>query len=146
MKLKSFFQFAVHWMPQFFKNKIKFFKNRNSFDSLKKNEEEWRLYTLNRLQLKNLVDKNIHFHFFQLEEFSLNYDKEIEVFLKKAKRIEKEKLVLDLNVQDLQQPIVLICERGLISKQAFQELRKKGFINVYFVEGGLQKLLEKSES
>lgn len=143
MKLNRFFQFIIKGLSGFLQSRIKIFKSVNF---VKQNDEEWKLYTLNRFQLKNLVEKNIYFHFFQLEDFSLFCDKDTKLLLEKVKRREKEKLVLQLDDEDLKQPIVLICEKGFISKQVFQVLRAKGFINVYFVEGGLAELLKNNEN
>lgn len=56
-------------------------------------------------------------------------------------RKEEGKLLSDLGDQDLKQPIVLICDKGFVSKKIAQELQNKGFINVYFIEGGLKGLL-----
>ena len=142
MKFKDFFPLRLSKLSQFFRKRVRSLKSLYSFNFIKRDEEDWKLYTLSRTQLKNLIDKNIHFHFFQLEDFSIVYEKEAALLLKKAKRVEKGKLVLELRDQDRQQPIVLICEGALISKQVFQELRQKGFINVYFIDGGLKKLME----
>ena len=106
-----------------------------------KKEELAELYSLNKGQLKNLVDKNIQFGFFQLEDFSIPCDPKTKALLKKAKRVTKKKLWLSLKNQDLKQPVVLICAKGLVSKKMSQKLRDKKFVNVYFVEGGLKGLL-----
>ena len=111
-------------------------------DSKKTNEDELDLYSLNRYQLKNLLDKNVYFRFFQLEDFSYSYNKEIEHLLKKVEKKVEETLLLDLKDQDLKQPIVLICDKGFASRPVAQKLRSRGFINVYFVQGGLKGLLE----
>jgi rhodanese-related sulfurtransferase len=39
-------------------------------------------------------------------------------------------------------PILCLCEDGLKSKSLADELSLQGFINAYFVEGGLVKLLQ----
>ena len=106
----------------------------------KKEGEDLSMYALNKYQLKNLTDKNIHFSFFQLEDFSSPCGKDIMFLLNKAERIEAKELLLNLKDQDLKQPVVLICNKGSLSVKTAQELRVKGFLNVYFVEGGLQGL------
>lgn len=118
-------------------------KQLKNYKTLSK--EEIDLYSLNRYQLKNLIDKNIYFGFFQLEDFSFSYDKSVEHLLNKVKRKNEKELLLDLKSQDLKQPLILICNRGYLSRTVAQKLRDQGFINVYFVEGGLKALLETEE-
>ena len=105
-------------------------------------EDDISLYALNRSQLKNLVDKNIHFGFFQLEDFSFPCDQEAKYLLQKAEKKTEGAILSDLKDQDLQQPLVLICNKGIISRKISQKLRDKGFVNVYFMGGGLKALLE----
>ena len=103
------------------------------------------IYSLNRYQLKNLLDKNIHFGFFQLEDCSFKYDPETEALLKRVQRTTGEELLFDLKDQDLQQPLVLLCKEGLMSKTIAQKLRDRGVINAYFVQGGIRALLKDEE-
>ena len=123
-------------------SRLKNFIPKRSKSCEKKTREEIDLYSLNRYQLKNLMDKNIHFGFFQLENFSCGYDRETEALLKKLKKKTEEELLSDLKDQDLKQPLVFICEKGFISKALAQKLRDHHFINVYFVKGGLKGLLK----
>jgi len=102
--------------------------------------DESNLYSLNSYQLQNLLDKNIQFHFFQIEDFFLKEDK--KKLLKKVQKIKEEELILSLKDQDLKQPLVLICKKGKRSKKLSQVLRDKGFINVYFIEKGWEGLLK----
>lgn len=103
--------------------------------------EELELFALNRFQLKNLVDKNISFSFFQLEDFSVDVDSLTKRILLKAEKKTGDELLLCLKKQDSSHAIVLICERGDISRKMAQNLRDKGFINAYFIKGGLIALL-----
>ena len=112
------------------------------------------IYSLDGYQLKNLLDKNIHFDFFQLDSFNegsgsflqKNQDilnkAEVKNQLKKAKLKTKEEILFQLKTEDFQKPIVLICQTGSDSKKLSQELRVKGFFNVYFLRKGLQSLTE----
>ncbi len=100
------------------------------------------LYALNRYQLKNLLDKNVYFRFFQVESFSFSYDRDIEYLLKKVKQKTKEELLMELKNQDLKQPLVLICNKGFVSQKLAQKLQNKGFVNAYCIAGGLKGLLE----
>lgn len=103
--------------------------------------DESDLYSLNRHQLKNLIDKNIHFGFFQVEDFA-PLEGEAVRLLEKAQRKTEEELLPELENQDLQKPLVLVCREGGISKRLSQKLRRQGFVNVYFVEEGRQGLLK----
>ena len=117
------------------------------------------LYALEEDQLKELLEKNISFDFFQLKaldqeelnrrelnpgELNPELLKPTEILdqslLKKAKLRSPEEIVLELKNTDLKHPIVLICPRGEQSQSFSQELRDKGFINVYFVKKGFQSL------
>ena len=145
------------------------------------------LYSLNYEQLKNLLDKNIQFGFFLLEDKASDTelksnnpsasdaelksnnpsasDTELKsnnpsasdtdlkrdnpltegpLILKKAKKTTDQELLLELKNQDLKQPLVLLCEEGERSCFVAKNLRDKGFINVYFVSGGVKALLKES--
>ncbi len=108
-------------------------------------EDDSALYGLNRFQLQNLVNKNIHFGFFQLEDFSGHLDPGAERLKQKAKRKSERALLMELKDQDLKQPLVLICDKGLVSKEMARKLRERGFVNVYFVDGGIQALSKAEE-
>lgn len=118
--------------------------SRGSSKSLQGKAADCDLYSLDRYQLKNLIDKNIRFIFFQIEDFSCDYDKSTQFLLMKAKRKAEEDLLSDLQSQEPKQPVVLICDKGGLSQKLSKKLRDNGFINVYFVKGGLKSLLENS--
>lgn len=107
-------------------------------------DEEDDIFSLSRFQLENLINKNIHFDFFQLENFSFDFGKKTEILLQQVKKKTEKELLSDLSDQDLQKPMVLICNKGLISKKTAEQLREKGFINVYFIKEGLQGLLKEA--
>ena len=152
---KLFFQLNIfrkkkfkRWRALIYKkifSRLKKFNPKQSKSCEKKAREEIDLYSLNRYQLKNLVDKNIHFGFFQLEHFSRDCDRETGALLKNLEKKTEEELLSDLKDQDLKQPLVFICEKGFISKELAQKLRDRHFINVYFVKGGLKGLLKDKE-
>lgn len=129
--------FIAFYLGKHFPNAGKL--NQNSNKNKPQLEE---MYSLNRYQLKNLLDKNIHFGFFQLEDFSFSADKKTEDLLKKAQRKTEQELLSDLKTEDFKQPLVLICEKGLFSQKLSQKLREKGFLNVYFIEGGMRQLVK----
>ena len=107
----------------------------------KKLNDEKALYALEHSQLVNLQYKNIHFLFFQLEDFPLFKDCGIKQLLQKAEKKEGRELLPLLKGKDLAQPIILICGKGRVSMKWANKLRDEGFINVYYVKDGLQGLL-----
>ena len=111
--------------------------------SLPEEAEDCSLYSLDRYQLKNLIDKNIRFSFFQIEDFSCHYDRLTQFFLMKTEKKTEKELLSNLKSQDSKQPMVLICDKGQLSQQLSKKLRSQGFVNVYFVKEGLRGLLEK---
>ena len=100
------------------------------------------LYSLDSFQLKNLLDKNIHFDFFQLDSLNEKIRGKMQKYLNKALLKTKKEILSELKTEDFKKPLVLICKTGHDSKVFSQELRKKGFVNVYFIKKGFQSLLE----
>ena len=92
MKFKDFFPLRLSKLSQFFHKRVRKLKSLCSFHFIKKDEEDWKLYTLSRTQLKNLIDKNIHFHFFQLEDFSIVYEKEAALFVKESQKAGEKRI------------------------------------------------------
>ncbi len=95
------------------------------------------LFSLNYSQLKSLIDKNIPFGFFYLGQNPLL---KREKLMKRAEQITISELFSRLKGQDIKKALVLLCDRGELSQEISQKLRDQGFINVYFVEGGFEKL------
>ena len=128
IKIKSFFYFL---------------KKKQSKKEKAQALSEEDIYSLDIYQLKNLLDKNIYFDFFQLDPLSENKDNKLSKYLQKAKLKTKEDILFQLKtVEDLKNPIVLICKTGKTSQVFSRELRDKGFVNVYFIKKGFQSLLE----
>ena len=130
-RLKSFFNFIKKYLIK-----------RNSKDQIKLDMSEEALYSLDGYQLKNLLDKNISFNFFQLEAFNKELNSNLKEVLKKMKLKNQQEILSELEGQDFKKPIVLICKTGDISIFFAKELRAKGFVNVYFMKKGFQSLTE----
>ena len=100
------------------------------------------LYSLDGYQLNNLLDKNIYFDFFQLDSLKGEINDELKKPLQKAELKTNEEILSQLKAEDFKKPIVLVCRTGKSSKALSQELRAKGFVNVYFMKKGFQSLIE----
>ena len=74
-------------------------KKAVSKDSPTQSLSEDDLYCLDGYQLKNLLDKNIHFDFFQLD--SVNENKQIKNLLKKAQLKDKKEILSQLRQSQL---------------------------------------------
>ncbi|MBC6415875.1 MAG: rhodanese-like domain-containing protein [Bdellovibrionales bacterium] len=98
------------------------------------------LYSLDGYQLKNLLDKNITFRFFCLE--SSVQDTGLNKVLQKAQFKSKQEILNFLQNQDLKQALVLVCDKGDLSRDFSKKLRQKGFINCYFLKKGFQSIKE----
>ena len=131
-RLKSFFNFI--------KKKIIIKKHSKNQINLVLSEED--LYFLDGYQLKNLLDKNIYFDFFQLDTFNEEINSKLKQVLKKTQLKTQKEILSQLQGKDLKKPIVLICKTGAVSMAFAKELRAKGFVNVYFMRKGFQSLIE----
>ncbi|MCY4321278.1 MAG: rhodanese-like domain-containing protein [Bdellovibrionaceae bacterium] len=126
--MKSFFVFL----------RQSFFNKKESKSKLLEDD----LYSLDKYQLNNLIEKNISFDFFQLESFSEDTKSSFNKYLQKARLQTKEDILSDLNQEDVKTPIILICKTGKSSQTFSRQLRDKGFVNVYFIKKGLESLVE----
>lgn len=113
----------------------KLFK-KSRHKSIKKPLGDEDLYSLDSQQLKDLIEKNISFDFFQLGSLNPS-DKPI---LPQAKIKSQEEIMSQLKSTPLNRPIVLVCPNGKLSRAFSATLRDKGFINVYFVKQGFSSL------
>ena len=95
-----------------------------SKDSPTQSLSEDDLYCLDGHQLKNLLDKNIHFDFFQLD--SVNENKQIKTLLKKARLKDKKEILSQL------------CQSQLFSVRGFSRGKKDS-------SGGEDRLIENSK-
>ena len=128
-------------------NKLKvlfhFFKKKKPNKQAIQTFSEDDLYSLDGRQLKNLLDKNIYFDFFQLDSLTEEIALKLKKYLQKAQLKTKEEVLFQLKEEkDFKKPIVLICERGESSKIFSRKVRTQGFTNVYFIKKGFQSLME----
>ena len=131
-RFKSFF----HLLKQYF------LKKKRSKSKKAQTVSEDDLYSLDAYQLKNLLDRNIYFDFFQLDSLNAEVNDELKKHLQKAQLKTQEEVLSQLEGEDVKKPIVLVCKTGEASKNFSRELRAKGFVNVYFMKKGFQSLLE----
>lgn len=125
------------------KNTVGFFYLKNKPVSkvpVINNQEEDEFYALEGYQLKNLMDKNINFHFFALDFVAQDFG--LSQVLKKAKHQAKEDILVDLQKLEVHknQPIVLVCKTGESSRLFSKELREQGFLNCYFLKKGFESV------
>ena len=104
------------------------------------NEED--IYCIEELQMKNLITKRIHFHFFKMEDFSLeNINSSVlKEVLSKMKVREKDSIFSLLKDCKKEEPVVLVCRTGEVSKALSKELRDKGYRNTYYLKKGVSGL------
>jgi rhodanese-related sulfurtransferase len=104
---------------------------------------------LGLFQLENLIHARSPFLFFNLSEHDVQAsDPKLASYLKTAIVIHPDRLLEHLKSQkvDPQYPIVVMCDDGVISREAATALGKKGFGQVYIIEGGYQGLVKEAES
>lgn len=98
-------------------------------------------YAIELFQLDNLIDNRVPFLFFGLLKQKPNsYPAKIDHYMKHAVIISEAEVEKQLTEKDKGTPVVLICEDGKRSQVLAGQLQKKGFTNVFFVEGGLQSV------
>lgn len=109
-----------------------------------KEVEDEAIYSIDGLQLENLIAKKVHFHCFKLEAFDSG--NLTSVILKEA--FKNTEVVGENQLFDLlksfrkEEPVVLVCQRGEVSQKLSQILRSKGYHNTYYVKSGAQALTE----
>jgi len=124
------------WVGQEFPNTGVIFKKKSKTKDIP-------FFAINKMQLKNLIDKQIHFYFFQIEELALDQgNKDIQALLGKSELKTAEEITGFLKNKAQNSPCILLCKEGVISEQISEDLRAKGYINVYYVEKGLKGLQE----
>lgn len=104
--------------------------------------EDLEQYCIEEFQLENLINNNISFLCFNLSAYFVVKSSEdwiISLFKKAVVNTEKEVQNSVKKIQKLQ-PIVLLCETGEESSNLAQILHKKGYINTFFVKGGMVSL------
>ena len=101
--------------------------------------EEDDIYSVDIFQLENLILKKIHFHLIKTEEFPLAALRSpaAQKALQSAQTALGEKAALSLlRGRGKEEPVVLVCKTGAISKELARKLRKKGRFNSYFLKAG----------
>ena len=100
------------------------------------------LYFISVSQLESLITKRIHFHFFKLEDFSTERvaSPVLREALQKMETMKKDYLNSHLKDYQKEEPLVLICKDGGISKKLSKELRDKDYYNTYYIKDGVQGL------
>lgn len=99
----------------------------------KPESENQDFYSLDLLQLKNLLDKKVPFSFFCLEPSLREEEKPLVSF---AEVKTEEELLAFAQEQTKNHPFVLVCREGLVSLEISQKMRRAGYINVYYVKKG----------
>ena len=136
--LSSFFALGVFTISLFFKDKLTSLGKKEESQAV--NEEEF--YLLESSQLQNLIDKKIGFSFYQVDEKSFPSLEGILGNLEKKSFLE---VLESLKSKDLNEPIVLVCEKGEKSKDCARKLGEKGYKNAYALKGGLRGLIDEME-
>lgn len=105
------------------------------------NEED---HSIEVFQLENLINNNLSFLFFNLSShFSVKDSNDFtSSVLKLSKAGTEQEIQKQLEQTDKSKPVVLICEKGDQSRDLALRLQKKGFINTFFVKGGIVSLIE----
>ena len=102
--------------------------------------------SISLFQLENLMEHKVPFLFFYLKERSteeVESAKSLSI-LKQALRGTEKEIKERLKKQDKSNPLVLICEKGDKSRVLSEKLQKAGFINTFFVKGGILSLTKES--
>jgi len=110
----------------------------------KKNKDQDDL-SISVFQLENLIDNTVPFLFFHLSSKHKIHER-ADKFIKHSKTLTKNNIKAMLKKEeDIFKPIVLICEKGNKSHLLARYLKKQGFVNVFFVEGGIRSLLKEEK-
>ena len=108
----------------------------------KENQDD---FSIELFQLENLINNNISFLFFNLSSnFSIkDYgDLASSLLIKLSQAGTELEIKEQLRQTDKSKPVVLICEKGDRSRDLALRLQKKGFINTFFIKGGIISLRE----
>ena len=109
---------------------------------------------LNRIgffQFDNLVKNRIPFLFLNLttEDISIGYTSIYKLHVETNQKMTTESSILtDYLNSSLSKDtaIVLMCKDGAVSSQVATEFEKKGYTNVYVIDGGYQQLMTERSS
>ena len=90
-------------------------------------------------QLGNLISNKVPFVYLYFGENKEGHDHPL---LSDAEACEADRVLetVESKVSDLEHPLVLVCEDGIISTDAASTLTVAGYRNVFVVEGGVNGL------
>ena len=94
--------------------------------------------SIDKEQLKNLIEKRIHFSFFCIEDLDVMQQSFITNLKSYLEFKNEEEVLQSLQDKEKNQPIVLLCKTGFVSEQLSKKLRDEGYINAYYLEKGLK--------
>ena len=124
-------------MFKFFKRIFLLHKKQAPLEKGVDQEED---FSLEVFQLENLINNQISFLFFNFSsDFSLE-GSYASTLLQSSQPINEMVLQEKVREIDKSKPIILICENGAQSRKWSDFLRKEGFINAFFVKGGIVAL------
>lgn len=98
--------------------------------------------SLDFFQLQNLINHQVAFLFFDFSQKKYDSFQDVNaksVFEKAQKKSLREVKKL-LAREDKRSPVVLVCEDGKQSAGLAEELSLAGFVNVFFLSGGVKNL------
>lgn len=103
------------------------------------------LNKINFFQLDNLINNRVPFVFYNLSNsISDWYTSVNKMHVQNYEKMVQESEVIS-DIQNSKVPkeyaIVLLCPDGRVSMKLYAELEKKGFTNVYVVDGGYQQIV-----
>ena len=97
---------------------------------------------ISEYQLNNLIQQQVPFVFFSMVEGEIEGDWQ-KIFSQSVPVREFVEIMQHIQTKglDMQYPLVLCCQDGKTSKKIAKKLESEGFINVYVVAGGYNKLI-----
>ena len=120
-------------MFKFFKRIFLLHKKNASLE----NNEDQEDFSIEIFQLENLINNQISFLFFNFNSnFSIK-GSYASSLLQSSQPIDETIIQEKVKEMDKSKPIILVCENGDQSRKWSDFLRKEGFINAFFVKGGI---------
>ena len=122
---------------------LKFLKKLKLFNKKKVSlfsGEDQEDFSIELFQLENLINNQVSFLFFNLSSHISSESNYASSLLQSSQSADEEIVRQRVKELDKSKPIVLICERGEQSRNLTKSLQKEGFINVFFVTGGIISL------
>ena len=94
-------------------------------------------YSIGFFQIENLINNKVFFLFFNLSGSFPLKDKETAHIYQLAEKASQSSVKERLMGEDQSVPVVLICKNGSQSRALAEQLREEGFVNVFFLGGGI---------